>query len=465
MTGVTSKTRCRALIAGFGRPGMRDLDFGRQLTRYLENLSWPEGVVVEDLSYAAPLVLHRLQELQPAKLLLVGAAARGLGPPGALRRYAINLIPPGPEEVHRCLEESAQGVVDLDHTLAVARHWGGLPADTVVIEVEPADCSFGIGFSEELAASFDPILAMVRRELDCTEDGTGCLDFDAEIASADESASDESGSPTPAVEPSEGLMRLVRYAEEHERVRLLQPHRGLPVHDRGPNPEGVLLAGRSRPWGVCLPSGGAWFDVIPLEEGWLGVVMGDVAGRGMEAAGQMEDLRAAVRAYAILEGKSPGGLLAHADRLVHATGLGHTATLLYMALQPVTGELRISNAGHCPPLLLSAGMNDSHFVREARSEALGAAVGTARPEAALLLPRTSTLILFTGGLVESDTKPIAEGLETLRRAAVGGPGPVEDLCDHLLTVCSQDHRRDDDICLLVLRLAPPSDHATRRKCA
>ena len=71
MTGPTT-TPCRALVAGFGRPGMRDLDFGRQIIDYLKQLEWPDGVVVEDLSLAAPLVLHRLQELQPAKLVLVG---------------------------------------------------------------------------------------------------------------------------------------------------------------------------------------------------------------------------------------------------------------------------------------------------------------------------------------------------------------------------------------------------------
>jgi hypothetical protein len=45
-----------------------------------------------------------------------------------------------PHDVQRSLEESVQGVVDIDHTLAVARHFGALPSETVIIEVEPADC-------------------------------------------------------------------------------------------------------------------------------------------------------------------------------------------------------------------------------------------------------------------------------------------------------------------------------------
>nr|MDQ3574782.1 hydrogenase maturation protease [Actinomycetota bacterium] len=161
MTGH-SETPCRALIGGFGRPGMRDLDFGRKVVEYFQQLEWPDGVVVEDLSFSAPLVLHRLQELRPAKVVLLGAVARDLDPPATLRRYQVDLTPPAPAEVHRSVEESVMGLVDLDHTLAMARHWGGLPADTVVIEVEPAEASFGLGFSEELGACLDPILEMVR---------------------------------------------------------------------------------------------------------------------------------------------------------------------------------------------------------------------------------------------------------------------------------------------------------------
>jgi hydrogenase maturation protease len=150
---------------------MRDLDFGRQLIDCLQQLDWPDGVVVEDLSCSAPLVLHRLQELRPAKVVLLGAVPRGLDPPATLRRYRPAPATAGPAEVHRSLEESLLGANDLDHTLAVARHWGGLPVDTVVIEVEPCEISFGLGFSDELAMCFDPVLDMVREEVAAVVDG------------------------------------------------------------------------------------------------------------------------------------------------------------------------------------------------------------------------------------------------------------------------------------------------------
>ena len=63
-----------------------------------------------------------------------------------------------------------------------------------------------------------------------------------------------------------------------------------------------------------------------------------------------------------------------------------------------------------------------------------------------------TLLLFTDGLVESGTISRAAGMERLRRAAADGPDRLEDLCDHVLTVCTADLRRDDDISLLGVRL-------------
>ena len=156
------------LVGGIGLPWLRDLDFGTQFIRRVEHLDWPEGVVVEDLSYAAHRVLDRLQELVPGKVVLVGAMPREVDPPGTIRRYPLDLTPPPDDEVQERLAEAAGGIIDLDHTLAVCRYWKAFPEDTVVIEVEPADRSFGLGFSDEIEASVDAILAMVREEVGST---------------------------------------------------------------------------------------------------------------------------------------------------------------------------------------------------------------------------------------------------------------------------------------------------------
>ncbi|MCA1691271.1 MAG: hydrogenase maturation protease [Acidimicrobiales bacterium] len=155
----------RVFVGGLGLPWLRDLDFGTQFIRRLDGETWPEGVVVEDISYSAHRVLHRLQEFKPHKVILVGAMPRDIDPPGTIRRYVLDLTPPSDEDVAERLAEAIGGVIDLDHTLAVVRYWKGFPADTVVIEVEPGDRSFGLGFSDEIEESVDKVLAMIRDEL------------------------------------------------------------------------------------------------------------------------------------------------------------------------------------------------------------------------------------------------------------------------------------------------------------
>lgn len=447
-------TGCRALVGGFGRPGMRDLDFGRQLVDYLQELDWPEGVVVEELSCAVPLVLHRLQELRPVKVVLLGAVPRGLDPPGTLRRYRVDPAPSVPEDVHRGLEESVVGLIDLDHTVAVARHWGELPVDTVVIEVEPADTSFGLGFSDQLAGCIDPILDMLREELGSLADGVGLR---PDFVGADPPmaiGADVLKTDSRADEPSDAMTELIGYARHHSEARLQSGRAPSLVDGMASGIPGIALAGRVRPWGVFLRSGGDWFDAVPLKDGRLGIVMGNVVGRGAEVAATMSDLRAAVRAYAILDGGSPARLVCHLDRLAEATGLGHQARLVYLTLDHVTGDIRFTNAGGCPLLVVGDDALGGRFHDAARSTPVGETTGEDRPEATLRLKAGSTLLLFTNGLVESRAVSREVGLERLRRAAADGPAPLDDLCDHVVKVCTRSLRRDNDICLLGVRLLP-----------
>lgn len=151
------------LVAGVGNPWAGDLDFGPQFVRRFSALEWPPEVLLEDAAVAAQLFVHRLQELAPARVVVVACFPRG-DPPGTIRCYA----PHGPapaDEVQARLGESVSGVIDLDHVLVVARHYGALPERTTVIEVEPAEQDFGTAFSPAVEAQFGPVLELVRSVL------------------------------------------------------------------------------------------------------------------------------------------------------------------------------------------------------------------------------------------------------------------------------------------------------------
>ena len=441
-------TRCRVLIGGFGAPGHRDLDFGRHLVAYLQPFSWPEGVVVEDLSYAAHLVLHRMQELRPPKLVLVGAVASGADSPGSVRRRVVRAAAADAADAadaHDRLAASMGGAVGLDHTLAVLGQWGGLPADTVVLEVEPADCAFGAGFSEALSSSFDGVLEAVRAELG--ETGPPSLDLDPVIETPAPAApaAPPGGSGTGPGGPAP-LESLRDFAARRRDARDQDRFRGAPL----PSVPGLEVAARSRPWGMGLRGGADWHDVVALDGGWVVAVVGSVPGRGMEAVAVKADVAAAARASALLAGPSPARIVENLDRFVAAGGLGRGATVACVALHPAARELRLCSAGECPPLVAGRG-----FLHDDFTEPLGGGgQGQGRLERAVEVPPGSTVVLFTDGLVESPARPLALGLLELEEAArrpVAGP---DELCDHLLAACVNRHRREDDVTLLALRTSP-----------
>ena len=172
-SGSGQECRSPILVGGFGLPWQRDLDFGSRFVCCVEDLDWPEGVLVEDLSYSALLVLDRLRELQPSKMILVASVSRGDDTPGTLRRYLIDSEPPPPEEVHEHLVEAVAGAIDREQTLAIARYWHALPPEPVLFEVEPRDTYLGPGLSDEVASSIDTVLAAVRAELGTTPSASG----------------------------------------------------------------------------------------------------------------------------------------------------------------------------------------------------------------------------------------------------------------------------------------------------
>jgi len=155
----------RVIVGGVGYRNLRDHSIGVAVADRLEGRAWTGEVVVEDLSYNPIAVLQRLEDEPPerrfTRAVMVGAVERGTRPRGAVAAYRWDGVLPSEEEIHRAVTEAVTGVIALDNTLVVLRHFGGLPEDVVVVEVEPAVQEFGEEFSEPVAGVMDRVCALV----------------------------------------------------------------------------------------------------------------------------------------------------------------------------------------------------------------------------------------------------------------------------------------------------------------
>jgi PAS domain S-box-containing protein len=239
----------------------------------------------------------------------------------------------------------------------------------------------------------------------------------------------------------------IRDITERKRADVLQ--RSF-VPERLPEIPGVRLAARFVPGGTGVDVGGDWYDVLELDGGKIGVAIGDVAGRGIQAASLMGQLRNALRAYAF-EAHPPAAVLEHLNRLSWRREGVVMATVIYLVLDPSSGSLRFVSAGHLPPLQATPD-GSSAYLEKGRSLPLGVAAATSYTEAEYVLPPGATLLLYTDGLIEKRSAPIDDGLAQLARCVGEGcEDDLEALCDRLLATVPGG---EDDVALLALRSVP-----------
>jgi serine phosphatase RsbU (regulator of sigma subunit)/anti-sigma regulatory factor (Ser/Thr protein kinase) len=219
-----------------------------------------------------------------------------------------------------------------------------------------------------------------------------------------------------------------------------------------PRVEGVRLAARYVPGTAELDVGGDWFDAITLAQGRLGLVVGDVVGKGVQAAATMAQLRNALRAFA-LDRLKPASTLARLNRLADEVLETAFATVAYVVVDPEAGICRYTSAGHPPPLVAYPD-GTVEFLEGARGLPLGAVPDVRYTQAVVDVPAGSVLLLYTDGLVERRSRPLDEGLELLRSAVVEGPRDPERLVEHVLERLVGSGERGDDIALLAVRLFP-----------
>ncbi|MFE3460584.1 SpoIIE family protein phosphatase [Nocardiopsis aegyptia] len=253
--------------------------------------------------------------------------------------------------------------------------------------------------------------------------------------------------------------RATLYEREHSTAEELQ-HSLLP--EDLPQVSGVRLAAYYRSGSQHVQVGGDWYDAFPLPDGRVAGVLGDVMGKGIPAAAGMSRIRNALRALAYSM-PEPADVLTGLDRMFSATeGMDQVTTLVYFVLDPVTGQLDLSNAGHLPPLVVAGGARPSLLDSEPDTP-LG--VTSERGHHKFFVQPGNTVALYSDGLVENRKRSVASGLDELVEVASSAPpevvGDPQLMLEYLVESMLEGYEQDDDVTLLAVQL-PVIDSASER---
>src|SRR6266581_246801 len=263
------------------------------------------------------------------------------------------------------------------------------------------------------------------------------------------------GAITGACAIARDITGLKRAQQEITRLYEQQRHIALTLQRAlmGSPPEvpGVQTASRYLPATRGAGVGGDWFDLIPLGAGRVGVLIGDVMGRGLEAATVMGQLRSAARALA--KTQLPPQQLMHALDAVARDLPGQLITCCYLVINANQGELTAASAGHLPVLLVQPDATIGQLPVPV-SVPLGVG-GIPHQETTVPVPPCSTLVLYTDGLVETRTSDLGtqiKALETALRTIFATTSSLEEAADRVLAALLPGSGEPaDDVTLLLAR--------------
>ncbi len=243
----------------------------------------------------------------------------------------------------------------------------------------------------------------------------------------------------PAVEDALRFERELATAEALQRSLL--PER-LPVL------QDADVAARYVPGGVGLKVGGDWYDAVPLRDGRVMLVIGDVVGHGVRAAASMGKVRNVLQ-YSALDGLAPAAILQRLNAYFCALTDSDMATLFVAEYDPVSRKIRYANAGH-PPAFLRLPDGTVEILDGGRSMPLCASDQSQYHEAQHDLRAGSTLVLYTDGLIERRRESLDVGLGRLRESLRSAPSNVEEVADTLLRDLLDQGAPQDDVALLCI---------------
>lgn len=222
----------------------------------------------------------------------------------------------------------------------------------------------------------------------------------------------------------------------------------------GPSQLPAGFAARYEPATPPLEIGGDWYDVISLPDDRTGIVVGDCVGRGLEAATVMGQLRSACRAL-FLQDPSPARTLMALDHFAVGIPGAFCTTVFCGVLDPHTGTLTYSSAGH-PPSVLALPDGTTRLLEGGRGLPLAVRPGRERSDTVCRLPARSTLLLYTDGLVERRHQVLDEGIQVAGEALQTGRDlPPSELADHVMAALAPAGGYEDDVALLLYRHPAP----------
>jgi serine phosphatase RsbU (regulator of sigma subunit) len=259
-----------------------------------------------------------------------------------------------------------------------------------------------------------------------------------------------------ARERQQRLEAALALREEHRIAVELQ--RGL-LPKRLPDTPGIELAAHYEAAGRGAEAGGDWYDAFALTHGRIGIVVGDVTGRGIPAASTMGHLRSVTRAFALADNasRSPGEVLTRLNRYQLALAEQELFTVIYAIVDPRHRRVCWASGGHPPPLLRTAN-GETRFL-----EGGGAVMGVwdaLYADAEDTMGPGDVLIFYSDGLVERRGESLDTGLRRLSDAAAAGPDQAPALCAHVLSrMLPAALAVRDDVTAMVVRVRDDALHA------
>jgi serine phosphatase RsbU (regulator of sigma subunit)/anti-sigma regulatory factor (Ser/Thr protein kinase) len=213
-----------------------------------------------------------------------------------------------------------------------------------------------------------------------------------------------------------------------------------------PQVPGLDMAGRYVPaedGGV----GGDWYDVFTVSTGHVYISVGDVVGRGLQAAVVMGRLRSTIRAYS-LEHNDPSHVITRVDRKLRHFEPSEMATMLLAVIEPDHRTMRVSVAGHPPPILAEAGL-PARSLDIPADPPLGIRGGVNRRTTTVELPAGAAMCWFSDGLIERRGVPLEDRLDDLRSVVTADDPDI--VCSRVMTAMVGLDPPGDDVAVLVAR--------------